>query len=554
MSTTELQVKLLSSMAKVFPNKIAGEASQKCRTLHGQEIAFQAAYRLQLPNRNLVEYNLSVSSPIEDRIQVFAVETVPSLFPVYPASTDDGNYITRQAGLFPDPLIPMVGSRIRAIHGTWRALWFSVKIDDDIPAGEYPVEISFTNVQTNETVAKAKYCIQVENYTLPEQKLLFTQWFHCDCIADVHHVSVFSEKHWDLIEKYMRLARTHGMNMVLTPVVTPPLDTAVGGERPTVQLVDVEKTDDGFRYDCSKLRRFIKIALDVGMIAFEINHFFTQWGAGFAPKVVAKVNGRKRRIFGWDTPADDPAYAEFLRGLVPTVIACFESEGVRRDQLWFHVSDEPHEEHLEQYAKAGAILKPLINGCHHLDALSSYEFYQKNLVERPVVATDHIGAYLNAKVENLWCYYCCGQGYKLSNRFFAMPSPRNRMLGIQLYKHNIAGFLHWGYNFYYSEHSKSKLDPYAVTDAGAAFPSGDAFSVYPYKDSPTPSLRQKVFSNGLEDIRLLQLLEQKIGRSSTLELLERVAGMEITFTEFPHDEAFFNKLYDAIFEELNSAN
>ena len=74
MSTTELQVKLLSSMAKVFPNKIAGEASQKCRTLYGQEIAFQAAYRLQLPNRNLVEYNLSVSSPIEDRIQVFAVE------------------------------------------------------------------------------------------------------------------------------------------------------------------------------------------------------------------------------------------------------------------------------------------------------------------------------------------------------------------------------------------------------------------------------------------------------------------------------------------------
>ena len=209
---------------------------------------------------------------------------------------------------------------------------------------------------------------------------------------------------------------------------------------------------------------------------------------------------------------------------------------------------------MEQYAKAGAILKPLINGCHHLDALSSYEFYQRNLVERPVVATDHIGAYLNAKVENLWCYYCCGQGYKLSNRFFAMPSPRNRMLGIQLYKHNIAGFLHWGYNFYYSEHSKSKLDPYAVTDAGAAFPSGDAFSVYPYKNSPTPSLRQKVFSNGLEDIRLLQLLEQKIGRSSTLELLERVAGMEITFTEFPHDEAFFNKLYDAIFEELNSAN
>jgi hypothetical protein len=227
---------------------------------------------------------------------------------------------------------------------------------------------------------------------------------------------------------------------------------------------------------------------------------------------------------------------------------------VHRDQLWFHVSDEPHEVHLEQYAKAKEILKPLIQGSHHIDALSSYEFYQKNLVDCPVVATDHIGAYLDAKVKNLWCYYCCGQGYKLSNRFLSMPSYRNRILGVQLYKYDIKGFLHWGYNFYYSQFSRKKIDPYSVTDADLAFPSGDAFSVYPIENGVTPSLRQKVFSNGLEDVRLLMLLEQRIGREATLELLARVAGMEITFTEYPHDELFFKKLYDAIFETLNSLN
>ena len=133
-----------------------------------------------------------------------------------------------------------------------------------------------------------------------------------------------------------------------------------------------------------------------------------------------------------------------------------------------------------------------------------------------------------------------------------MPSYRNRIMGVQLYKHGIKGFLHWGYNFYYTQFAVKKIDPFAVTDAGAAFPSGDAFSVYPNDDDVAPSIRQKVFSNGLEDLRLLELLEEKIGRTAVLNLLEKVAGMDITFTEYPREEAFFERLYDAVFEKLHS--
>jgi hypothetical protein len=185
-----------------------------------------------------------------------------------------------------------------------------------------------------------------------------------------------------------------------------------------------------------------------------------------------------------------------------------------------------------------------------MDALSSYEFYQKGLIERPVVATDHITPYLEAKVQDLWCYYCCEQGYKLSNRFMAMPSPRTRMIGVQLYKYDIKGFLQWGYNFYYTRLSQRLIDPYNVTDSGRAFPAGDPFSVYPSADGAIPSLRQKVFSNALEDMRLLSLLEEKIGHTATVELIERVAGMTITFSKYPKNEDFFQKLYAEIFKEL----
>lgn len=551
MSQKALQIKTLSSMAKVFPDKIVGAASKKCCAFRGQEVSFQVAYSLTLPGRSIAEFDVSVESPLGDAVRVYKVGVVPSMFPVYPAMADDGNYITRKPGLFPDPLIPMVGSKIKALRSTWNALWISVKAEADLEAGSYPVLVKFTDA-TGALVAKTTYKIDVAAYALPAQKLLFTQWFHCDCIADAHNVPVFSEAHWTLIEKYMRLAGEYGMNMILTPVVTPPLDTAVGGERPTVQLVAVEKTADGeYRYDCTLLARYIRMALDAGMTNFEISHFFTQWGAKCTPKVVAKVNGRMRRIFGWDKAANDPEYVKFLGGLVPAVIDCFAKEGVSGDRLWFHVSDEPHQEHLEQYKTAQAILKPLIEGCHHIDALSSYDFYQEKLVEHPVVATDHIKPYLEHETPELWCYYCCGQGNKLSNRFMAMPSARTRIMGVQMYKLNIMGFLQWGYNFYYTQFSLGKIDPYANTDAGCSYPSGDAFSVYPNGDGVAPSLRQKVFSNGLEDIRLLMLLEAKIGREATVALLDRVAGMDITLEEYPHEEAFFAKLYDAVLAELN---
>ncbi len=41
-------------------------------------------------------------------------------------------------------------------------------------------------------------------------------------------------------------------------------------------------------------------------------------------------------------------------------------------------------------------------------------------------------------------------------QIFSIPSQRNRVLGYQLYKYNVKGFLHWGYNFWNTQYSKKK--------------------------------------------------------------------------------------------------
>ena len=110
--------------------------------------------------------------------------------------------------------------------------------------------------------------------------------------------------------------------------------------------------------------------------------------------------------------------------------------------------------------------------------------------------------------------------------------------------------MQWGYNFYYSALSTRRINPYCETDADMAYPSGDSFSVYPYKDGVIPSLRQKVFANALEDIRLLERLEEKIGRARVVEELDRLAGEPLTFVRYPIDERFFERLYQFIFDNL----
>ena len=537
-----LNIKLLSSLTKVFPNKIYGNEIAFAQVAKGQTFSFQLALC-----GDEGDYTFEINSEIKDYISAFKVGYVPMTTPAYDSCRDD-DYITKEKGMCPDPLLPLTENKISVGEG-YTAIWFSMALPKEIEAGDYSISVSVKH--NGEAIGSESLALKVHNFVLPEQELLFTQWFHTDCIADYHGVGVYSEEHWSLIEKYISVATEHGMNMLLTPVLTPPLDTEVGGERTTVQLVKIEKNGDEYKFDCSKLERFIDICLKCNVKCFEISHMFTQWGAKNTPKVIATVNGEEKRIFGWETDATSPEYVAFLKQFIPAIIKVFDKKGVDRKRIYFHVSDEPNDKCIVEYESAYKVLAGLIEDCQQVDALSHFDFYEKGIIKTPIVATNAIEPFLEAKIKDLWCYYCCAQHEFVANRFLAMPSYRNRIIGVQMYKCSIVGFLQWGYNFYNLQYSKGKINPYEVTDAGGGFPSGDAFSVYPYENGATPSFRMKVFKNAIEDISLLKLLEQKIGKAAVDSLIDRVAGLEVTFNSYPKDESFFEKLYSEAFKLLN---
>lgn len=225
--------------------------------------------------------------------------------------------------------------------------------------------------------------------------------------------------------------------------------------------------------------------------------------------------------------------------------------GLSKEQVRFHVSDEPGTDTLEQYYACKKQIAEYVEGYPLMDALSDYTFYQKGVCEHPVVALNHVNPFLESKMEDLWVYYCVGQTYQVSNRFMSMPSARNRILGVQMYKYKVKGFLQWGFNFYNSQLSLKHLDPFANTDADCGLPSGDAFLVYPGDDGqPWDSIRLRVLGDAINDLRALELLESLTSRDFVMELVEDGLSKELTFFEYPTEAAYLLNLRTRINEEI----
>lgn len=269
-------------------------------------------------------------------------------------------------------------------------------------------------------------------------------------------------------------------------------------------------------------------------------------GAKHTPKIVASIGGVEQRIFGWETDAAGEDYAHFLGQLIPELDRVIHRLGIASCS-YFHVSDEPTQANLDTYKKASDLVQKLLPSNYPIiDALTEISFYEQGIVQKPIPSNDHIEPFLKAGVPDLWTYYCCVQYKEVSNRFFNMPSARNRIIGLQLYKFGIQGFLHWGYNFYYSQYSVKPLDPFKVTDALHAFPSGDSFLVYPGEAGPIESIRLEVFHEALQDLRALQLLETLIGKARTVALIEEGLTEPLTFSVYPRSTEWMLEVRERI--------
>lgn len=567
-----LETCMQSSLEKIFADQ---EPTSKGREIslcafRGETVSFQIAYRLNMDAAysactafGKLQVCVSVVSmngedginrsvdPEEADIRIRQVLPVMCRKSRYQSSYDE-DYLFKEECMAPDLLRDIGADGVPVTAGDWQSLWVDV-CPGEKAAGKYRLTVKLVvNVcpeeANQEPVSLEDVCnvdFQAIPKKLPALGLPHTEWFHCDAIVDYYGVPAFSEEFWRIFERFIEIYVKRGGNTILVPVITPPLDTEVGMERTTIQLVEVVRLEEKYELDFSRLEQFLDICLKKGITYFEICHLFTQWGAEAAPKVMAWVDGSRKRIFGWETPSDDPEYLRFLETLLPALKEVLRKRGLL-NQTFFHISDEPNLGSVH-YQTAQKEVRRLLAGCTIIEAVSDYQYCEKGLVDIPICATNHIEPFLGKRPNKLWTYYCCAQDRDVPNRFIALPSWRNRIYGVLLYWHQIDGFLHWGFNYYNSERSKTHIDPYETVDGDGSYPAGDPFLVYPGPEGvPEESIRIMVQEEAINDYRALCLLETYSSREQVMALIREEAGMELTFKQYPRTADFLIRLRERI--------
>ena len=268
--------------------------------LRNEAFSFQLAIKAETAKdegwKDCVELCAEIETEPKISAAVYTVENVPATRVGY--SISDDWFLRKTPGLYPDCLVPRENNCFSAPTRFWKTLWININEDSaDIPDGSYTITIRLFDREKSELVAERSVTLEVISAYLPKQDIITTNWMHYDCIAHLSGTKPFSDNFLKAVGKYIRMAAQNGQNMLLIPAFTPPLDTPVGEERATVQLVGVERKSGKYIFDFSMMKKFLELCLDCGIEYFEHSHLFTQWGAEHAPKIIVRENGEDKKLF-----------------------------------------------------------------------------------------------------------------------------------------------------------------------------------------------------------------------------------------------------------------
>jgi len=349
-------------------------------------------------------------------------------------------------------------------------------------------------VAQGETVRELPFKVVVHPVALPpvgKDSFKYTNWMDLGSMARSHGLQPWSEEHWKMIEKYVRLAARGRQNMGMMSEVF--LHRAGG----TVTL------------DKERFSRLLEMYDRAGFWYLEGSHL-----ADFTD--------------GWGSPAFKTSYTTNVTTTVPGALALsrmaraymeeIDARGLR-DRWYQHVADEPGGENVSEYRITAGIVRRYMPGIRTVDAVEEPSFAGALDVWCPKVDAfeRHRAQYDSFRTnfgDRVWCYTCCIPGGKWMNRTMDGELLRPALIPWVSVMYDIDGFLHWGYNRWQRGQNQDPFkEPYPKkwggSNDGKSLPPGDTHIVYPGTDGPWPSARLEATRAGMEDADLIAMLRRR---------------------------------------------
>lgn len=538
----EIHAWFVDSLVKIFPGELPQAqrlAAPEFPAARNQHLSIQLALRSEKP---LPEVSAEITPIVGSSGQRIVGGTARAVGYVVVGShtknTPAEERVGEAPGWFPDPLwdFPMALERNRT-----RSLWATIAVPADAAPGLYRGALVLR--AGKRTLARREFRIRVFAAAVPERRSLkITNWVNLGdkTSRQFYGFPQFSEDWWTLVGNFARVLADHRQNVIYTPLL---------------DLIRARAEGDRLAYDFANFDRWVETFQQAGVIGtIEGSHLLDRAGSYDAPLIVRTQQLVNGQVAEMSLPPDDPRVETFLAGFLSALDAHLALKNWKPIYLQ-HILDEPHGAEPPYYARFGELVRRSLPGVSTMDAMDAATM-SAELKKNCDIWVPQLGQF-DGQMEliadrirsgrEVWFYTCLFPTQRYLNRMIDYPLLKVRLLHWLNYRYGLAGYLHWGGNYWTPEPVN---DTQPVIDANTELlPAGDAFIVYPdaERKSVFSSIRLEAMREGIEDYELLQLLGER-----NPEEAERLARAAIvSFTEYIRDPAAFRRIHRSLLEALS---
>ena len=416
--------------------------------------------------------------------------------------------------------------------GTNGGAYCEIKIPKNAINGDYEgkIKIYAKKMFSPETLIKTlNVKLYVSKYTLSdviERDLHLDLWQHLSNIARHHDVSLWSDEHFAVLEKYVATLADLGQKAVTLVVSEIPWSGQSCFEQKQFDsnlfeysIVKTKKEGENFYFDYSTMQRYIDLCKKYGIVD-ELSiyglanvwkrpeHGYDAVAADYPDAVRIRYYDGNDGTYKYMTEAKDIDL--FVKSLEAYFLSTDQMEAVRL------CADEPADveaykksiDHLLEIAPSFK-LKAAINHAEFIGEFKNEIFDFVPYIGCLAKEYDRVQDYKKIMTDKrfLW-YVCCGPDYP--NTFIKSPLRESAFIGILTSYMELHGFLRWNYTVY-------NKDPRNDLRYGT-FPAGDINFVYPANNGGALlSLRYKALKRGFDYYEMLEALK----RAGETDLVEK---------------------------------
>ncbi len=382
-----------------------------------------------------------------------------------------------------DSAIPYYGTKTRISADTIVPFIVDFTTTKDTPAGEYVFTYEFADTETEAVLASFKVTVHVWDIVLPEEKTFATAMdinpYYIKKVGDVDPSAYL---------KYYNTLLEHNVSAYTLPydILDERADEYMSDPRVTSFVVELWEADD--MSDEALLKIYDKLKTNPVWLDKAMFYVIDE------PNELGKIDDYKE-------------VAERLQTLCPgvEVIAPF----------YTNLKTDAKQDQVDAMAGVTQLWCPKL--CLWDDERAYNDFginwQSKSFAER-------MKEFQN-EGDTVWAYVCNDPIDPYAQLFIDTAGVNQRLMFWQMYQREIEGFLYWGTNSYGEDDNGNGYNPWervhnGINDGDGRPVYGEGYLMYPGNKigmtGAIPSSRLKIVRDGIDDIELMYLAEELLGR------------------------------------------